>query len=86
MSNLALFVVGALVTLLVAASMVLLFWGAILDGHDQHEHQRAEEEAAEHRSRDQALHGVDAAYTAPAPVVRAAIDLPPPRAAVGTDR
>jgi hypothetical protein len=35
MSNLGLFIVGTLVTLLVTASMGLLFWGAILDGRDE---------------------------------------------------
>jgi hypothetical protein len=61
MSNLALFVVGTLVTLLVAASMALLIWGAVLDGRDQDEHRRAERDAAERRSAEQALHVVDAA-------------------------
>ena len=61
MSNLALFVLGTLVTLLVTASMALLIWGAILDGRDHQEHHRAEREVAERRSRDQALHVVDAA-------------------------
>ena len=61
MSNLALFIVGALVTLLVGASMALLIWGAILDGRYQQEHQRREWEAAERRSRDQARRVVDAA-------------------------
>ncbi|MEP7223493.1 MAG: hypothetical protein ABI783_00860 [Actinomycetota bacterium] len=35
MSNLGLFIVGTLVTLLVTSSMGLLFWGAILDGRDE---------------------------------------------------
>ena len=35
MSNLGLFIVGTLVTLLVAASMALLIWGAVLDGRDE---------------------------------------------------
>ena len=35
MSNLGLFVVGTLVTLLVMASMALLCWGAVLDGRDE---------------------------------------------------
>jgi hypothetical protein len=35
MSNLGLFVAGTLVTLLVTASMALLFWGAVLDGREQ---------------------------------------------------
>jgi hypothetical protein len=61
MSNLGLFIVGTFVTLLVIASMALLIWGAILDGRDQQEHQKAAREATERRSRDQALHVVDAA-------------------------
>jgi hypothetical protein len=61
MTNLELFVVGTLVTLLVTASMTLLIWGAVLDGRDQQEHQRAEREASESRARDRALRMVDAA-------------------------
>jgi len=37
MSNVNLFIVGSLVTLLVIASMSLLVWGAILDGRDESE-------------------------------------------------
>jgi hypothetical protein len=48
MSNLGLFVVGTLVTLLVTASMGLLFWGAILDGRD--EKARLEREQADQKS------------------------------------
>ena len=44
MSNLQLFVVGTLVTLLVTASMALLIWGAILDGRDEHARIEAEHE------------------------------------------
>ena len=36
MSNVGLFVVGALVTVLVMTSMALLVWGAVLDGRDEH--------------------------------------------------
>jgi hypothetical protein len=61
MSNLALFIVGTLVTLLVTASMALLIWGAVLDGRDQEEHRRTERDAAERRSTESALHVVDAA-------------------------
>ena len=43
MSNLGLFVVGTLVTLLVMASMALLFWGAVLDGRDEQARLHAEE-------------------------------------------
>ena len=47
MSNLGLFVVGTLVTLLVAASMALLIWGAILDGRDEAARRADEREASE---------------------------------------
>lgn len=46
MSNLGLFIVGTLVTLLVTASMGLLFWGAILDGRDESARREAERERA----------------------------------------
>ncbi len=35
MSNVGLFVVGVLVTVLVMTSMALLVWGAVLDGRDE---------------------------------------------------
>ena len=41
MSTVGLFIVGTLVTLVVAASMALLVWGAVLDGRYERE-QRAE--------------------------------------------
>ncbi len=47
MSNVQLFVVGTLVTLLVTASMALLIWGAILDGRDEHARIDAEHETPE---------------------------------------
>jgi len=47
MSNLSLFVVGTLVTLLVAAAMALLVWGAILDGRTQREFEEAARRSAE---------------------------------------
>ncbi len=47
MSNLGLFVVGTLVTLLVAASMALLIWGAVLDGQDENARRADEREASE---------------------------------------
>ena len=50
MSNLGLFVVGTLVTLLVAASMALLMWGAVLDGRDE-DARRADERARESKGR-----------------------------------
>ena len=46
MSTLGLFVAGTLVTLLVAASMTLLIWAAVLDGRDEHARLEAEREAA----------------------------------------
>jgi len=60
MSNLALFIVGTLVTLLVMASMALLVWGAILDGRDQRAFEEAERATA--RAKDEnRLHVVEAA-------------------------
>jgi hypothetical protein len=41
MSNVGLFAVGFLVTLLVVASLALLVWGAILDGRDERERRAA---------------------------------------------
>lgn len=43
MSNVAVFAVGLLVTLLVVGAMSLLIWGAILDGREDDE-RRAENE------------------------------------------
>ena len=57
MSNLGLFVVGTLVTLLVVSSMALLFWGAVLDGRDEDARRAAEREASENKR----LCAVDAA-------------------------
>ena len=37
MSSIGLFIVGAIVTLIVAAAMGLLVWGAILDGRYERE-------------------------------------------------
>jgi hypothetical protein len=51
MSNVALFMLGVGVTLLVGASMTLLIWGAILDGRYE-EQQRAAE-------RDESLPAAD---------------------------
>lgn len=50
MSNLGLFIVGTLVTLLVTASMGLLFWGAILDGRDEKARREAERERANQKT------------------------------------
>ena len=46
MSNVAVFAVGLLVTLLVAGAMSLLIWGAIIDGREDNE-RRAENEHAD---------------------------------------
>ena len=60
MSNIGLFAVGVVVTLLVLAALALLFWGAILDG--RYENERAAAEDASTRARqDPALHAIDAA-------------------------
>jgi hypothetical protein len=45
MTNVAVFAVGLLVTLLVAGAMSLLVWGAVLDGREDDE-RRAENEHA----------------------------------------
>jgi len=58
MSNLGLFIVGTLVTLLVTASMGLLFWGAILDGRDE---KAARLEAERERARQKNIRVADAA-------------------------
>ena len=47
MSNLGLFAIGTLVTLLVAASMALLIWGAVLDGRDEEASRAAERDASQ---------------------------------------
>ena len=46
MSNVAVFAVGLLVTLLVAGAMSLLIWGAVIDGREDDE-RRAENEHAD---------------------------------------
>ena len=57
MSNLGLFVAGTIVTLLVTASMALLFWGAVLDGRDEQARLDAERDS----TRQKDLRVVDAA-------------------------
>jgi len=57
MSNLGLFIVGTLVTLLVTGAMALLFYGAVLDGRDEQARLDAERDSA--RQKD--LRVVDAA-------------------------
>ncbi|MBA3735251.1 MAG: hypothetical protein H0W90_08645 [Actinobacteria bacterium] len=61
MSNISLFAVGVVVTLLVLAALALLFWGAILDGRDENEQRVAAEDAATQARQDLALHAIDAA-------------------------
>ncbi len=61
MSNIALFAVGCVVTLLVAAAIALLVWGAILDGRYNHEQQAAEDDASMQSKGARALHAADAA-------------------------
>ena len=46
MSSLGLFLVGSVITLLVAASIGLLIWGAIMDGRYQSEQRAAEDETS----------------------------------------
>ena len=46
MSNIGLFAVGVVVTLLVLAALALLFWGAILDGRYENEQRAAAEDAS----------------------------------------
>ena len=46
MSNVAVFAVGLLVTLLVAGAMSLLIWGAVIDGRED-DARRAENEHAD---------------------------------------
>ena len=60
MSNLGLFIVGTLVTLLVASSIAILVWGAILDGRDETE-RRAADQALQPLGEQQAWRVVDAA-------------------------
>jgi hypothetical protein len=45
MSNVAVFAVGLLVTLLVSAAMSLLVWGAVLDGREDEERRSENEQA-----------------------------------------
>ena len=57
MSQVGLFVAGTLVTLLVTASMALLFYGAVLDGRDE----QARLDAERDNARQEDLRVVDAA-------------------------
>lgn len=46
MSNLAVFAVGLLVTLMVAGAMTLLIWGAVIDGREDEERRADNEQSA----------------------------------------
>ena len=61
MSNLGLFAVGFVVTLLVLAALALLVWGAILDGRYDTEQRAVSEDASTRARHDPALHAIDAA-------------------------
>jgi nitrogen fixation-related uncharacterized protein len=61
MSNIGLFAVGVVVTLIVGTSLALLFWGAILDGRYEDEQRAAAEHASARASQDPALEAIDAA-------------------------
>ncbi len=61
MSNVGLFAVGTVVTLLVMAALALLVWGAILDGRYEDEHRTASEGASTRATQDPAPHAIDAA-------------------------
>ena len=61
MSNVSLFAVGVVVTLLVFAALALLFWGAILDGRYEDELRATAEHASTRARQDPALHAIDAA-------------------------
>ena len=63
MSNIGLFAIGGFVTLLVAASMALLVWGAIQDGRDESERRAAEREGFARTNRAQAGQAVGAALS-----------------------
>lgn len=59
MSSLSLFIVGVLVTLLVAGALALLVWGAILDGRAQREFEQERQSAQDGERRR--LQAIDAA-------------------------
>ena len=62
MSSIGLFAVGTVVTLLVASSIAILVWGAILDGRDEAERRAADSKSAhELLGEQQTLRVVDAA-------------------------
>ena len=61
MSELALFVLGVLVTLVVAAAVGMLLVGAVLDGRDEAEQRRRLDAPLELLPGERELHIVDAA-------------------------
>lgn len=61
MSNIGLFAVGSVVTLLVMGALALLVWGAILDGRYDDEQRKASDDAPIRAKLDPALHPIDAA-------------------------
>ena len=61
MNNLALFAIGTVVTVLVFGAMLLLVWGAILDGRYENERKAAEKDALLRATQKRALRPVDAA-------------------------
>jgi len=73
MSNVALFTVGFLVTLIVALAMALLIWGAVMDGREEDRH------------RDERLRA-DAAVPDPQPAGAAVVSIDAAGAEAGTHR
>ena len=61
MNSIALFAIGTVVTLLVFGAMLLLVWGAILDGRYENERKAAEKDALLRATQKRALRPVDAA-------------------------
>ena len=61
MNNIALFAIGTVVTLLVVGAMLLLVWGAILDGRYENERKATEKDALLRATQKRALRPVDAA-------------------------
>ena len=61
MNNIALFAIGTVVTLLVVGAMLLLVWGAILDGRYENERRATETEALLRATQKKPLRTVDAA-------------------------
>jgi hypothetical protein len=60
MNSVGLFIIGSFVSLLVLASVVLLSWGAVLDGRYEQGRQSADSEAATQTDGDPPVAGLDA--------------------------